>query len=155
MKNTQKITQKTIREVLSPEKWALVGVSTAGNKFSNMAYKEISKKGKTLYAVNPKADNIGSVPCYRNLKSLPEAVGTAIVMVPSAQALGVVQDACEAGIHNIWLQQGSDSPEALAFCRGKKLNVVAGECILMFAEPVGTLHKIHRLIWKLIGRYPR
>jgi len=35
------------------------------------------------------------------------------------------------------------------------MTVVASECIFMFAEPVGFLHKIRRGIWKLIGKYPK
>jgi hypothetical protein len=32
--------------------------------------------------------------------------------------------------------------------------VVQKECILMFAEPVKSIHGIHRWIWKVLGKLP-
>ena len=42
------------------------------------------------------------------------------------------------------------------FLAQKKMAVVAfhEECILMFAEPAGFLHQVHRWIWKVMGKLP-
>jgi hypothetical protein len=34
-------------------------------------------------------------------------------------------------------------------------NVIHGECILMFAEPLGTINRIHRWLWKILGKLPK
>jgi hypothetical protein len=32
---------------------------------------------------------------------------------------------------------------------------LAGECVLMFAEPAAFYHRLHRWVWKLLGRLPQ
>jgi predicted CoA-binding protein len=66
-----------------------------------------------------------------------------------------VKQAHEAGITRVWIQQMAQSPEALAYCEENDLSCVSGECILMYAEPVGSIHKFHRFFRKLFGRMPR
>jgi hypothetical protein len=34
------------------------------------------------------------------------------------------------------------------------VEVVHGQCILMFTEPVGSFHKFHRWIWKVLRKIP-
>jgi hypothetical protein len=53
------------------------------------------------------------------------------------------------------MQQGAESKEAIRFCEDNNIAVVHGECILMFAEPLAFGHRLHRWIWKLLGRLPK
>jgi len=41
------------------------------------------------------------------------------------------------------MQQGSKSGDAIRFCEDKDISVVAGECILMFAEPADRVLSPH------------
>lgn len=52
------------------------------------------------------------------------------------------------------MQQGSESKNAIDLCVKNGINVIAGECIMMYAEPVKSIHSFHRWINKLVGRYP-
>jgi hypothetical protein len=76
-------------------------------------------------------------------------------MTPSAQVTGVLKDAADSGIEHIWVQQGADSPDAAALGSELGLKMVTGECIMMFAEPVGFLHRIHRWVWRRLGKLPQ
>jgi predicted CoA-binding protein len=49
----------------------------------------------------------------------------------------------------VWLQQGAESPDVIAASRELGLDVVAGECILMFAKPAG-FHRAHRWVHDLV-----
>ena len=62
----------------------------------------------------------------------------------------MMRDAAAAGIHHVWLQQG-ESPEALAVGRELGLDVVAGECVLMFARPTG-IHHLHQFVRRVVDR---
>jgi hypothetical protein len=75
-------------------------------------------------------------------------VHAVLVVVPPQQAIEVVRDAAAAGIRHVWLQQGAESPEAVRVGAELGLNVVSGECILMFARPTG-IHRAHRWIRRL------
>ncbi len=54
--------------------------------------------------------------------------------------------ACRA----VWLHRGvgtgAVSERAVELCREAGVAVVDGACPLMFAEPVGAFHKLHRMI---------
>ncbi|WP_243270046.1 CoA-binding protein [Thermanaerosceptrum fracticalcis] len=86
---------------------------------------------------------------------MPEKVGGVFICVSPDRTEEIVKEAVQSGIKNIWLQQGAQSAKAILYCRENKLNLVYGECILMFAEPVGFPHSVHRFLWKMIGKYPK
>jgi len=150
------MTTKTAVEIfLIQKKLAVIGISRNKKKFGNVIYKELKSKGYDVYPVNPNTAIIEGDKCYPDLKSLPDEVTGAVVVVPPAQSEKVIKSAYEKGIKNIWLQQGAHSDKAVEICEEKGMNYVKGECILMFAEPVTSIHKFHRWIWKLIGKYPK
>jgi hypothetical protein len=132
---------------------ALVGMSRSGKKFGNLAFRELVAKGYRVYPIHPAAETIEGTRCYQRLADLPEPVDAALVVVPPAEALSTVRQAAAAGIHHLWLQQGAESPEVLEACRELGVDAVAGECVLMFAQPAG-YHKVHRWIWRMLGKLP-
>ena len=149
-----KTSQSAIREVLDQRTLALVGVSRGGKKIGNGICRELKGKGYKIFPVNPQAERIENDPCYPSLGALPEKPGAVVICVPPAQTERVVQQAFEAGITRVWLQQGAESYSAIRFCEDNKMTTVHGQCILMFAEPVRSFHSFHRWLWKLIGKYP-
>jgi predicted CoA-binding protein len=52
----------------------------------------------------------------------------------------------------VWLQQGAETSELLALGRELELDLVAGKCILMYAQPVRSFHWCHRVVMKLMGQ---
>ena len=149
------VSKKAIDDFYSSRKLAIVGVSRSGKKFGNSAMKELINRGYTVYPVNPNTDDVDGNKCYRNLINLPEKVEGAVVVVQPQESGKVVREAKAAGINNIWLQQGAQSEDAINYCNINGMNVVYGECILMFSEPVGGFHKFHRTINKIFRKLPR
>ena len=133
---------------------AVVGVSRGGKKFGNTVMKELKAKGYRVFPINPHAETIDGERCYPSLRDLPARPGGVVTVVPPAVTEAVVRDAKDAGIKRVWMQQGSESEEAIRFCAENGLEVVHGECIMMFAEPVGSIHRFHRWVWKLFGKLP-
>jgi len=144
-----------VDDFLAQEKIAVVGVSRQKNKFGNMIFRELKQRNRKVFAVNPSTDTVEDGPCYRDLKSLPEPVDGAILVIRPQQSEQVVKDAVEAGIKRIWLQNGAHSAEAVSFCQKNNITVVANECILMFLEPVAFIHRLHRGLNKLFGKFPK
>ena len=81
-------------------------------------------------------------------------IDAVINVVSPAQTVEIVKEANQIGVKNIWMQQGSESDEAINFCRENGINEVHKECILMYAEPVGSIHKVHKWVWKVFGKSP-
>lgn len=147
-------TRADIDGFLGEKTLAIAGVSRGGKKFGNTILKEMRAKGYTLFPVHPRAESVEGLKAYPSLAALPEKVGGVIVCVPPAESVGVVRDAAAQGIRRIWLQQGAESAEAIAAGEEHGASVVHGHCILMFAEPAGLPHRIHRWIWQIIRKVP-
>jgi predicted CoA-binding protein len=78
-----------------------------------------------------------------------------VIIVPPAETEKVVREADAAGIQHVWMQQGAESDEAIQYCQEHGLKEVHGECIMMFAPPVNSVHRWHRGAWKLFGKLPK
>jgi uncharacterized protein len=146
-------TKESIDAFLAEPALAIVGVSRSGSKFGNLAVRELRAKGYRVYAIHPAATKAAGVPCYSRLEDLPERVGAMLVVVPPSAAEQVVRDAARFGIHHVWLQQGAESPEVLNICRELGIDVVSGECVLMFAHPTG-YHNAHGWLRKMFRMSP-
>jgi uncharacterized protein len=140
-------------DLLAQRELAVVGVSRGGKKFGNAIYTELTAKGYHMMAVHPQAPLPG-VESYRSFRELPMVPGGVVVSVRPGETLKVVQQAHEAGIRRVWIQQGSATKEAIAFCRDHEMPLVSGQCILMYAEPVRSIHGVHRWVWRFLGLAP-
>ncbi len=147
-------TQAAVSDFISQKAFAVVGVSRGGQKFGNMAYRELKAKGVKLYPIHPTAETLEGDRAYADFKSLPEKVGGVLIVVPPAQTEKVVRDAAASGIQRVWMQQGSESETAVRFCQENGISEVHGECILMFAGK-HFFHKPHRWVWGLLGKLPK
>ena len=144
----------SVNDFISQHRLAVVGVSREGNKFGNLAYKELRSKGYHLFPIHPVASSIEGDPAYPDFKSLPEKVDGVVIVVPPDQTEKVVRAAAEAGIKRVWMQQGAESESAIKFCRDHGIIEIHGECIMMFAGKA-FFHKPHRWIWGLLGKLPK
>jgi predicted CoA-binding protein len=143
-----------VEEFLAQQTLAVVGASRDEKKFGNKVYKDLIRKGYKTYPINPNAEEIDGQPCYAELSALPEAVDGVVFVVPPALTEKVVREAADVGIPRVWMQQGSESEDAIRFCEENGISVVAGECILMFAEPAEFYHRLHRWVWGVLGKLP-
>ncbi len=146
---------KDIQAFLAEKTLAVAGLSRDDKSMSAAAFKELKAKGYTLYAVNPNADSIRGETCYPSLAALPAKVGGVLVFTAPAHTERVVRDAAAAGIRRIWIQQGAQSEAAVRFCADNKLPAVTKQCILMYLEPVTSIHAFHRWVKKLFGGMPK
>jgi predicted CoA-binding protein len=145
---------KQIETFLASTPIALAGVSRNPKKFGQMAFKELKGKGLDIIPVNPAASEILGVRAYPDVRSLPAEVKGIIIMTNKKETASVVIEAKEKGIKNIWIQQSSDTPEAIRELEGTDINSITGECILMHYKP-DSFHKFHRSINKLFGIFPK
>jgi uncharacterized protein len=148
------MTRVSIQSFLDCRNLAVVGVSRSGKKFSNTIYRELKARKYRVFPVNAQARQIDSDLCYPDLLSLPEMVERVVFVVPPPVVVSLLPQVVERGIPMIWLQQGTESGEAIQYCQDHGIQVISGECLLMFLEPVTFFHRIHRGIRRLIGRLP-
>ncbi len=150
-----KSTKASIDSFLSNHKIAIAGVSRDPRKFGYQVFKQLKEKGFEVFPVNPETDNIAGTPCFRSVSALPLSVHSLVIITPKKQTRDVVAEAMAKGIDNIWIQQMSDTPEAIELTKSHPVNLVVKECILMHTDPVTGIHKFHRNIKRFFGLYPR
>ena len=148
------VSLKQIKKFIESEPIALIGVSRNPRKFGFAAFKELKEKGMKVIPVNPYASEIHQSKVFPDIKSLPDEVKSVIIMTHKNQTPAVIKDAKEKGIKQIWIQQNSESKEALSELQGTDINYITGQCILMFYKPHG-IHKFHTALKKLFRNYPK
>lgn len=146
--------KKIVEEFLAQKKIAVVGVSRKKTKFGNAIFREMKQKGYSVYPINPNMQTFEGDICYPDLLSLPEKVDAVVINVPPAQTEKVVKDANQAGINKVWLQQGSQSEDAVKYCEANGMDYVSNECILMFVQPSAFIHRAHKWVWNILGKLP-
>ena len=149
------ISKKTVEEFFAQPALAVVGVSRSGKKFGNYAYRNLKDKGYKVYQIHPESKSIDGDECYPDFKSAPDKIEGAVLVIKPIHTLKVLQEAADAGIKYVWLQQGAESKEAIDFCIKNGIHVVHNECIMMFTEPVKSIHRFHRWIWTIAGKMPK
>ena len=147
-------TRSAIVSFLAQRKLAVIGVSRDTRQFANSAYRLLKTKGYSVYPVNPNTEQVEGDRCFPNIASLPEQVNGVIIFLPPEKTMKVLPEIAEAGIKHIWLQQQTESPQAIQFCLDHGIEAVYGECILMFIEPVNFPHRMHRWVKKVTGTLP-
>jgi len=146
---------ESIKEFLNCKKIAVIGVSSKGKGMGIVVYNHLKDCGTNVFAINKNGGNFKGIKLYSSIKDISENIDGIITIVPPAETEKVVKEALELGVNNIWMQQGSESNIAIKFCEENGISLIYGECILMFSEPVKSIHGFHRWINKIIGKYPK
>jgi uncharacterized protein len=136
----------TTEEFLSHKKLALVRLSPQTPVMGVKMEDELRPKGYEIHIAYLKGT--GSDATIADVKDKVEG---AIIAVPKSECEAAVKEAIEAGIPRLWLQAGCQTKDAVALCEGKGVPVVEGACVLMYAQPVKSVHAFHRGLWKLFG----
>ena len=151
-------TTRDVENFLALRRIAMVGVSRDQQDFSRKLVREMRDRGYDMVPVNLIADEIDGKECFQSLQVINPPVEGVLVMTPAYEAIRVVRDCLEAGIHHVWLYravgQGAVSAEAVTFCKQNNIDVVEGHCPFMFFPKTGFPHRAHGLLLKLMRRYP-
>jgi len=150
-----KITKHQIDNFLQSKKIAMAGVSRNPKKFGHAVFKDLIKNGYTVLPVNPLADTIDDIVCYKSIAELPSEVDSLLIMTPKSSTDSVLREAISKGIKHIWVQQMAETRETLKIAEEFQQEIITGKCIYMFAEPVPGLHKFHRSLMKIFGSLPK
>jgi predicted CoA-binding protein len=132
--------------------YAVVGHSSA-RAFPKLSYGALKKQGRQAFAVDPSVAKIGDDPTWPDLASLPQPVDAVVLEVPKDECAEWIRRAADAGIHEVWIHQKCDTPEALAVAREHGIHVLTGTCAVMYLERGFSFHSLHKWIAKAIGKY--
>jgi len=144
---------ETMRKFSESRELAVVGVSSSKTKFGRSVYRALKQRGIKTFPVNPGMTECDGAACFPSLRSLPKKLDAAVVVVRPEHAREVVEDAAAAGIKRLWFQQGADFSDSVAAAQERGIETVTDRCILMYAGEVTGIHRFHRFVWRLFGKY--
>ena len=111
--------------------FAVVGVSRDESKYGHQVFLNLKGRGLKVYPINPKIKKISrDITCYPSLKDLPETPDTVVTVVPPKITVLIVKEAAILGIKTIWMQPGSESKEAIDYCKRKNIKCITNMCII-------------------------
>lgn len=142
-----------IADFLASRSFAVVGVSADRRKFGNSLFREMRDRGISVLPVHRSLDRVEGEVCYHSVTDLRGKVEAIVTAVPPEETERVLRDCAGAGIRRIWMMKGSSSDRTISLAQELGLDVVHGECPMMYLEPVRSVHKVHRWTKKLFGRY--
>lgn len=150
-----KVSRQQIDDFFKEKKIAIAGVSRNPRKFGHTVFKELSDKGYEILPVNPNADVIEGVKCYKDVASLPDSIDSMLILTPKEETDKLLREGINKGIKNIWVQQMSNTEDTLRIAEEYEKEIIFGKCVFMFAEPVKSFHKFHRSLVKLFAGLPK
>jgi predicted CoA-binding protein len=145
-------TRKNIDSFIEAKQIAIAGVSRNTKKFGNILYTTLKSKGYQVVPVNPNAESIEGVSCVKSISELSPEIQHLLIATNKNATSNVVTEALQKGIQNIWIQNGSESNEALNLLKDQQVNTVSKACFIMYAHPTG-FHKFHQCMARVFGGY--
>lgn len=145
-------------QFLAQRRLALVGVSRDPEDFSRHLLRELRSRHYDVVPVHPGLDRVDGLECFDRVQAIRPPVDGALLLTPPAVTERVVRDCAEAGVPRVWMHRGAGrgavSAEAVRFCREQGIDVVEGACPWMFLARAGTVHRLHGVLARLLGRHP-
>ena len=119
-----------IRDILSLNKVAVVGMSKNPSKAAHYVPKYLFENGYNITPVNPSSDEILGKKSYNSVSDVVEDVDIIDVFRPSDQVLSVIREAIKKKPKVIWLQEGIHDLESEELARSAGIKVVFNRCML-------------------------
>ena len=142
-----------VRSILYPRSVAVIGASrdperVGGKVFRNLLFAGF---GGTIFPVNPKTTSVGGVLSYPSVEHVPGDVDLAVIVVPAAQVLDVIDQCAGKGVLGIvvissgFAESGPEGRERQKLLREKALSygirVIGPNCLgIMNTDPQTNLN---------------
>ncbi len=123
--------QDLINEFMAQKRFAIVGATSNTKKYGYKIFKNLRSRGYEVYPVNPRIKELEGIPCYPSLADIPVKVNVVDFVVLPEVTETVLKECKRLGLNRIWLQPGSESEAAIAFCHENGLKVVYGVCVML------------------------
>ncbi|MFC1925533.1 CoA-binding protein [Chloroflexota bacterium] len=123
--------QELISEFMSQKRFAVVGATDNPQKYGNQIVKNLKSRGFKVYPVNPGLKEIEGLECFPSLADIPFKVDVVDFVVPPKITEEILKQCKELKLSRIWLQPGSESEKAIAFCNENKLKLVHSVCVMI------------------------
>jgi len=124
-------TDDEIRDILSLNKVAVIGMSKHPEKEAQFVPKYLSEQGYEITPVNPTTNEILGKKCYSEISKVDGEIDIVDVFRPSDQILPIIKEAIKKKPKVIWLQEGIHNPVAEELAIEAGIKIVFNRCMLV------------------------
>jgi predicted CoA-binding protein len=151
-----------VKDFLSQQRIAIVGVSDQRDTGCNMAYERFRDAGYEVLPVNPRIAEYEGAKCYPDLTSIPENPDAVFILANPRVTDQIVGECVELGIKYVWMHcmmgtkpglaesMTSVSQTAVEKCRENEIQVIPGSCPNQFLNP-DFGHLMMKGLWGVLG----
>ncbi len=151
----KKVTFSQISAFLENPVIAVAGASRQEKSFGVEVVNHLKSLNYKVICINPAYEmNFPEDNRYQSLEDVPGNNFSLLIATPKTETEKVLKSAIDKKVNNVWIQQMSETPEALALGEASDINFIYKECIFMFSKPEG-IHKFHYTIKKIFRKIPR
>ncbi len=130
-----------VRSFLEPKSVAVVGASRRRGTIGAEVLRNLlsSEFAGVVYAVNPQADVVQSLPAYNSVSEVPAQVEMAVIVVPADSVVDVARDCAAAGVRALlvisagFAEAGEEGikrqQELVDVCRGAGIRLIGPNCL--------------------------
>lgn len=94
---------------------AVIGAGNDRAKFGNKAVRSYVSGGHEVFPVHPKETVVEGLRAFPDIGSVPGGpVDRALLYVPASVGVGLLQALAAAGVGEVWVNPGAESPELFA-----------------------------------------
>jgi len=138
-----------LRAALVPRSVALVGASGREGALGKFVLDNLTSAGfkGEIYPVNPEAEQLAGLKCYRSLSELPKAPDLVVVVTPAEAVPDLIDEAAACGARAVLVISGGFTDagaagrqlheEALARARAQGLRLLGPHCLGIMRPDIG------------------
>jgi len=144
--------QAKVQALLNPRNVVIVGASDAPGSWAMRAFQNLRRYEfpGSVYAVNPRRDQVWNMRCYRSFAELPEPPDHVVVVIPATQVPDTLRAAAAAGARSATVMSSGfgEAQDAAAKLLAETLNKTIAETGLAVSGPncMGNIHAPSRLM---------
>ncbi len=113
---------------------AILGVSNNTEKYGHKIFKDLLNAGYKVKGINPKGAEVLGHKIYKNLEELGEKPDLVISVVKPEATLAAIKKCAELNIKKIWMQPGSESPEAIKEAKALGMEIISNACFMVIKK---------------------
>jgi acetyl coenzyme A synthetase (ADP forming)-like protein len=133
--------RSAVASFLKPRSVAVIGASRNPDSVGGSLIHNLVAGGftGTIYPINPKASEIGGLPCWKSVIDLPEPVDLAVVVVPAAAVVAVARECAEHGVRSLlvissgFAEVGEEGArrqrDLIRLCRESGMRLIGPNCL--------------------------
>jgi acetyltransferase len=89
---------ESLERLFNPDSIAVVGASDRSERLGALALVAIQTYSGKKFAVNPRLQNVGNIPCFPSISAIPEPIDLALICVRGPLVPQAIEDAANAGV---------------------------------------------------------